>query len=104
MTAVPCPGRLAGRRPREQSYATLVKFDVFLIALGAVMVISGIALAAMRTVSRGKLSDPHAATPGHRTDTLEPRGRGGRLSIKADLPGLALMAIGALLVFLGAST
>lgn len=81
-----------------------VMFDVFLIALGALMLISGIALAAMRTASRGKLSDPHAKAGGDRIQTLEPRGRGDRLGIKADLPGFALMAIGALLLFLGAFT
>lgn len=76
---------------------------MILIALGAILVVAGIALAAMRTASRGKLSDPHAKIPGHRTDTLEPQGRGGRLSIKADLPGLLLMAVGAVLIFMGAS-
>lgn len=74
---------------------------MFLIALGALLFIGGIALAATRTASRGKLSDPHATAPGTRIDTLEPRGRGSRLSIKADLPGFALMAIGALLIFVG---
>ena len=74
-----------------------------LIALGALMLIGGIVFAAMRTTSRGKLSDPHASPGGKRPDTLEPRGRGARLNIKADLLGFALMALGALFVFLGAS-
>jgi hypothetical protein len=77
---------------------------MILIALGALLVIGGLVLAAARTVSRGKLSDPHAKIPGHRMDTLEPRGEGKRLSIKADLPGLALMAAGGVLIFIGAST
>lgn len=76
---------------------------MFLIALGTLMIVAGIALAAARTASRGKLSDPHARVPGHPVDTLEPRGRGDRLSMKSDLPGLGLMAIGAILVFVGAS-
>lgn len=75
-----------------------------LIGLGALLVVAGIVLAAMRTTSRGKLSDPHAKIPGHRTDTLEPQGRGKRLSIKADLPGLLLMAVGGVMIFVGAST
>jgi uncharacterized membrane protein len=76
---------------------------MILIALGALLVVGGIVLAAMRTAARGRLSDPHAKIPGHRTDTLEPQGQGKRLSMKADLPGLALMAAGAVLIFLGAS-
>lgn len=74
-----------------------------LIALGALMIIAGIVLAASRTAERGKLSDPHAKVPGHRVDTLEPRGRGDRLSVKADLPGLLLLVVGAVLVFVGAA-
>lgn len=76
---------------------------MFLIALGALMIVAGIALAAARTASRGKLSDPHASAPGHPIDTLEPRGRGDRLSMKSDLPGLALMVVGTVLVFAGAA-
>lgn len=77
---------------------------MILIALGALLVVAGIALAAVRTVSDGKLSDPHAKIPGHRTDTLEPQGQGRRLSIKDDLPGFLLMAAGAVLIFVGAAT
>ena len=76
---------------------------MFLIAIGALLVIAGISFAAMRTAERGKLSDPHAKIPGHRTDTLEPRGEGRRLSMKADLPGLLLVAIGVVLIFAGLS-
>ena len=72
---------------------------MFSIILGALLLVIGIVMAASRTASRGKLSDPHATGPLRKTNTLEPRGRGGRLSLKADLPGLALMAIGAVLVF-----
>jgi hypothetical protein len=68
------------------------------IILGALLIVAGVVLAATRTASRGKLADPHATRPGKRTDTLEPRGRGARLSIKADLPGIAMIIIGALLL------
>ena len=71
---------------------------MFSIVLGALLIVSGIALAAARTASRGKLSDPHATRPGSRTDTLEPRGSGGRLSFKADLPGIVLVIAGAILL------
>lgn len=71
---------------------------MFSIALGVLLLVSGIILAATRTASRGKLSDPHATGASRRSYTLEPRGRGNRLSVKADLPGLALVALGALLL------
>ena len=71
---------------------------MFSIILGALLIISGIALAAARTASRGKLSDPHATGAGEQTDTLEPKGRGSRLSLRADLPGFALMIVGAVLL------
>lgn len=75
---------------------------MFTIVLAALLIVSGVALAAARTASRGKLSDPHATTPGRKMDTLEPRGRGARLSIKADLPGIALIVVGVLLLLLNA--
>jgi hypothetical protein len=69
---------------------------MFSIVLGALLIVSGVALAAARTASRGKLSDPHATGAGKQADTLEPRGRGARL--KADLPGFTLIMVGALLI------
>lgn len=69
------------------------------IALGALLIISGVTLAATRTASRGKLSDLHASVRGGQPDTLEPRGRGSHLSFKSDLLGLALVVIGAALLF-----
>ena len=50
-------------------------------------------LTATRTLQRGRLSDPEAVR-----DTLEPKGSGRRLSVKADLPGIVLIAIGSLLL------
>jgi hypothetical protein len=69
-----------------------------LIVIGALLIVSGISLAAWRTASRGSLSDPHATGPGAQMETLEPRGRGGRLSFKADLPGIGLVVAGAILL------
>lgn len=66
---------------------------MMLVWIGALFVIAGVVLTATRTLQRGRLSDPEAVR-----DTLEPKGSGRRLSIKADLPGLALIAIGSLLL------
>lgn len=68
------------------------------VAIGALLIICGVVLTATRTIQHGRLSDarrpPAAAAP----DTLEPKGRGRGLGIKADLPGLALIVLGALLL------
>jgi hypothetical protein len=74
---------------------------MFSIILGALLLVAGIVLAATRTASRGRLSDLHATGPSRETDTLEPQGRGGSLSLKSDLPGLALMIAGAFLLLTG---
>jgi hypothetical protein len=74
---------------------------MFSIVLGTLLIVSGVALAAVRTASSGKLSDPDATGPGRRLGTLEPRGRGGGLSFNADLPGIALVIAGAILLLIG---
>jgi hypothetical protein len=66
---------------------------MMLVWIGALLVIVGVVLTATRTLQRGRLSDPEAVR-----DTLEPKGSGRRLSVKADLPGFALIAIGSLLL------
>jgi hypothetical protein len=70
------------------------------VVIGALLVIAGVALAAVRTAGRGRLSQPNAQAS-TRPDTLEPPGRGRRISLKADLPGLGMAALGALLILAG---
>ena len=72
-----------------------------LIAIGALLIIGGTVLAANTTLKRGRLSQAEQPISHQPRDTLEPSGQGRRLSLKADLPGLALIAIGILLLFLG---
>ena len=72
-----------------------------LVVIGALFVIVGVALSAVRTAGWGRLSQPSAQTSA-RPKTLEPTGKGRRLSLKADLPGLGLVALGAILIFAGA--
>jgi hypothetical protein len=71
---------------------------MILIILGTVLLVIGLVLAATRTASRGKLSDPHSTGSTRQINTLEPKGRGDRLSLKSDIPGLALMIVGGLLL------
>lgn len=74
---------------------------MLVIAIGALLIIGGVVLAANATLRRGRLSqdeEPNSHAP---RDSLEPTGRGRRLSLKADLPGLAMIAVGVILLFLG---
>jgi hypothetical protein len=72
-----------------------------LVVIGALFVIAGIAMAAVRTAGWGRLSQRNTQTS-VRPNTLEPTGRGRRLSLKADLPGLGMAALGAVLILAGA--
>ena len=72
-----------------------------LVVVGALLVIVGIVMAAVRTAGRGRLSQPKPQSTGQPT-TLEPTGEGRRLSLKADLLGLGIAALGAVLIFAGA--
>jgi hypothetical protein len=72
-----------------------------LLVIGAVFVIVGVTLAALRTAGRGRLSQPHAQISA-RSGTLEPTGKGRRLSLKADLLGLGMAVLGVILMLAGA--
>jgi hypothetical protein len=72
-----------------------------LVVIGALLVILGVAMAGVRTAGRGRLSQPKDQAPG-RLNTLEPTGKGRILSLKADLFGLAMAAVGALFIIAGA--
>lgn len=74
---------------------------MMLIAIGALFIIAGVVLAANATLRRGRLSQAEQPISHEPRDTLEPSGQGRRLDLKADLPGLALIAIGVVLLFLG---
>ena len=73
-----------------------------LIAIGAMLVVIGVVMAAMTTARRGKLSEPEAHPPDSPPDTLEPSGRGRRLSLRAELPALLLIAAGLVLLLIAA--
>ncbi|CAN7233295.1 hypothetical protein LJR225_000962 [Phenylobacterium sp. LjRoot225] len=75
---------------------------MLLISLGALCIIVGIVLATVRTLRGGRLSQPHRLTTDEASDTLEPSGRGDRLNLAADLPGIGLALVGAVLIFVGA--
>lgn len=75
-----------------------------LIWFGVFCIIAGVVLAALRTLRHGRLSQPRSLNADETPDTLEPSGRGNRLSLSADLPGIGLALFGAMLIFIGALT
>lgn len=73
-----------------------------LIWIGALLVISGMVVTAVTTLRRGRLSEAKPPTSEAPRDTLEPTGRGRRLSLGADLPGIGLIALGAAFLLVSA--
>jgi hypothetical protein len=76
--------------------------EMFLMGLGALLILGGVLYMARSTIWRGSLSGPDSSRPVR--GTLEPRRRGvGFLGLGSNLPGLLLMAIGAVLLVAGSS-
>jgi len=74
---------------------------MFLMVLGALLVLGGILYMAGTTIWRGPLSGPDSSAPVR--DTLEPPRRSVRfLGLGTNWPGILLMAIGAVLLVSGA--
>jgi len=74
---------------------------MFLIELGALLVLGGLLYIVRATIWRGPLSGRDSSRPVR--DTLEPPRRGlGFLGVGANWPGILLMAIGAILLVSGA--
>jgi hypothetical protein len=75
---------------------------MFLLGLGALLVLGGIPYMARSAIWRGPLSGPESSRPVR--DTLEPPRRSMRfLGLGTNWPGILLMAVGAVLLVAGAS-
>ena len=75
---------------------------MFLIGLGALLVLGGILYMVRAAIGRGPLSGPDSSRPAR--DTLEPPRRGVRfLGLGTNWRGIILMAVGAILLVSGAS-
>ena len=72
------------------------------ILLGALLVISGVLLLAAPPLWRGRLSGKRAPVVLER-DTLEPRVPGAGFELASNWPGFALIALGAILLLVGAA-
>ena len=76
---------------------------MFLMVLGALLVLGGLLYMASTAIWRGPLSGPDSSRPVR--DTLEPPTRSMRfLGVSANWPDILLMAIGAVLLLSGASS
>ncbi|HEX2725325.1 MAG TPA: hypothetical protein VHN20_05860 [Beijerinckiaceae bacterium] len=73
-----------------------------LVWIGALLVVAGVLFTAAQAIWRGRLSGPQRAPSGLARDTLEPPNPAGGFSLRANLPGLAMIAFGALLLLVGA--
>jgi sulfite exporter TauE/SafE len=75
---------------------------MFLMGLGALLVLGGFLYLARSAIWRGPLSGPESSRPVR--DTLEPPRRSMRfLGLGANWPGILLMAVGAVLLVSGSS-
>ena len=73
-----------------------------LVWLGALLVVGGVLFTATQAIWRGRLSDARRTPSGLAADTLEPRESGTGFGLKANWPGLVLIALGAFLLLIGA--
>ncbi|HEY0513178.1 MAG TPA: hypothetical protein VGH73_14815 [Thermoanaerobaculia bacterium] len=69
--------------------------------LGAILVVGGVLFTAYQAISRGRLSEPRRSRTAD--TTLEPRRPGGGFGIKVNWPGLAMIALGAVLLLASAA-
>ena len=71
--------------------------------LGALLVVLGLAALAGPPIWRGRLSGKRSRAATVAGNTLEPRQPGAGFTLAASWPGLALIALGAILLLVGAA-
>lgn len=69
--------------------------------LGALLVLIGVLVMATQAIRRGRLSEPRRSRSAGAT--LEPQRPGAGFGLKANWPGFVLIAIGAVLLLVGAA-
>ena len=76
---------------------------MFLMGLGALLVLGGILYMARSAIWRGPLSGPESSRPVR--ETLEPPRRSMRfLGLGTNWPGILLMAVGAVILLVGGAS
>ena len=71
------------------------------IYIGALLVFGGVLFMAFKAIWRGRLSGASRRDSMVESTTLEPQGRSAAFDLKANWPGLALIALGTILLFVG---
>jgi hypothetical protein len=71
--------------------------------LGALLVASGVLFMAAQPIWRARLSGRRSRSAVVADRTLEPRRPGAGFSLRSNWPGLALIALGAILLLVGAA-
>ena len=74
-----------------------------LVLLGALLVLTGVVFMASQPLWRGRLSGVRRVRSTEPGETLEPQKPARGFGIKSNWPGLALIALGAVLVLGGAA-
>ena len=76
---------------------------VSLVSLGALLVLIGVVYMAAQPIWRGRLSGGRQLRSGKSSDTLEPRRPARGFGLGSNWPGLALVAVGAVLLLAAAA-
>ena len=76
--------------------------SMFLVWVGALLIVGGVVLGATQAIRKGRLSDAHRVGSTGAGVTLEPRGRVRGLSPRAHWPAVALVALGIILMLAAA--
>jgi hypothetical protein len=74
-----------------------------LVLLGALLVLTGVVFLASQPLWRGRLSGVRRLRSTESSETLEPQRPARGFGIKSNWPGLALVALGAVLLLVGAA-
>ncbi len=72
--------------------------SMFLVWIGALLIVAGVVLGAGQALRKGRLSDARQTGAAGAGATLEPQGRMRALSPKTHWPAVALVALGILLI------
>ena len=74
-----------------------------LVLVGALLVFTGVVFMAVQPIWRGRLSGGKRLRSGELSGTLEPQRPAAGFGIKPNWPGFALVALGAVLLLIGAA-
>ena len=74
---------------------------MIVILMGTLLFFGGVLFMAYVAIWRGRLSGASRRDPMVESPTLEPKGRSAAFDPRANWPGLALIALGSILIYVG---